>query len=325
MTKATEPGPRHPLRSALLADLERLLSSRLDRLDWNDAQAFGRAIGRLAWRFAGRDRRRTLEHLAFALPELADAERERIARGAFRHFGVLLAECLWLGERTPDEVGRRVRLEGWAEVERARAAGQPILVLTGHCGNWELLAAELNRRGLGMAVVARELDDPLQQASLAGFRARFGTRTIVRGRPGAARELLRAVRSGGALGMLIDQDTTVDGVWVDFFGRPAWTPVGAAELAARFDAAVLPTFIERLADGSHAARVGPALELPADPVAATQRMTDAIEAQIRRAPEQWVWMHRRWRRQAGADARRPQRGGSVRRREAKAAPATPSR
>jgi KDO2-lipid IV(A) lauroyltransferase len=119
------------------------------------------------------------------------------------------------------------------------------------------------------------------------------------------------VRSGGALGMLIDQDTTVDGVWVDFFGRPAWTPVGAAELAARFDAAVLPTFIERLADGSHAARVGPALELPADPVAETQRLTDAIEAQVRRVPEQWVWMHRRWRRRPANGARSQKPSASV--------------
>src|SRR6185436_6033974 len=109
-----------------------------------------------------------------------------------------------------------------------RAAKRPIVIVTGHCGNWELLAAALNQRGLGMAVVARELDDQGLQEALLGFRARFGTRTIVRGTPGAARELLRTLRSGGALGMLIDQDTKVEGVWVDFFGRPAWTPSGAA-------------------------------------------------------------------------------------------------
>jgi len=294
---------RHPVRSALVDDLRELLVARLDRLDWSDAQCVGRALGGAGWLLARRDRRRALEHLALALPELAAADRERLGRASFRHLGAMLGECLWLASRDATEVSRRVALTGWEEVERARAAGRPILILTGHCGNWELLAAALNTRGLGMAVVARELDDPGLQEALLGLRARFGTRTIVRGTPGAARELLRTLRSGGALGMLIDQDTRVEGVWVDFFGRPAWTPSGAADIARRFAAAVLPTFVERLADGSHRAAIGAPLELPDDPVAATQRMSDAIEAQIRRVPEQWVWMHRRWRRQPTA---RPQ-------------------
>lgn len=99
--------------------------------------------------------------------------------------------------------------------------------------------------------------------------------------------------------MLIDQDTKVDGVWVPFFGRPAFTPVGAAELALRQKAIVLPFFIERKADGDHLLRFLPPLDLPDDPREATALMTRAIEEQVRRRPEQWVWMHRRWRRQPG--------------------------
>lgn len=296
---APAPDPRRvwrEIRSHLLADLESLLSSRLERLEWRDAQRAGESLGRLGWRLSRRDRERTLRHLGIAFPELGGPERERIARASFEHFGALLAECLWLRSRPLAELDDRVDLAGWERVEVAREQGRPILILTGHCGNWELLAAALNRRGLGMAVVAREIDDPLQQRSLLDFRARFGTETIVRGRPGAARALLTALRGGGALGMLIDQDTAVDGVWVDFFGRSAWTPSGAAELAHRFGAAVLPTFIERHPDGRHAARIGAPLDLSADPVAATQIMTRAIEEQVRRVPEQWVWMHRRWRR-----------------------------
>jgi len=159
-----------------------------------------------------------------------------------------------------------------------------------------MLAAALNVHGLQMAVVARELDEEILQRLLVGLRDRFGTKTIVRGTPGAARALLTALRSNGALGMLIDQDTKVDGVFVPFFGRPAYTPVGAAELAIRFDAAVLPGFIERLDDGSHRVHIEPPLDLPTDPTAATALMTERIEAQIRRAPAQWVWLHRRWRR-----------------------------
>ncbi len=296
---AAERESRHPLRAALLGDLEGFLSSRIDRLDWKNAQAIGRWIGRLGWKLAGRDRGRTLEHLTLAFPELPFEVLEQVGRGSFAHFGAMLTECLWLRERHADEVARRVAFENWSELAASREAGRPILVLTGHCGNWELLAAALNGRGLGMAVVARELDEPGFQESLLALRTRFGTRTIVRGTPGSARDLLRTLRAGGALGMLIDQDTPIEGVWVNFFGRPAWTPSGAAEIALRFAAAVHPVFIERLPDGNHRARVEPALDLPDEVTAATQLMSDRIEAQIRRVPEQWVWMHRRWRRQPG--------------------------
>lgn len=97
--------------------------------------------------------------------------------------------------------------------------------------------------------------------------------------------------------MLIDQDTKVDGVWVPFFGRPAFTPVGAAKIALRQKTEVIPTFVERRPDGSHLVRIHPPLDLPEDPREATAVMTRAIEEQVRRQPEQWVWMHRRWRRQ----------------------------
>jgi len=305
MSAGPAAGARRPLRSALLGALERALAALVGGLAWPRAQALGRGIGRLGWALAARDRRRTLEHLAVAFPELPASERLHLARASFRHFGAMLTECLWMRRRDAAEVLRRVALEGWPEVESARGEGRPVLIVTGHCGNWELLAAALNARGLGMAVVARELEDPGLQSALLGLRSRFGTRTIVRGTRSAARDLLRTVRSGGALGMLIDQDTRVEGVWVPFFGRPAWTPVGAAEIALRLSAAVLPTFIERRPDGSHLAIVHPALELPADPLAATAAMTARIEEQIRRVPEQWVWLHRRWRRQ-------PEAGGGAR-------------
>jgi len=126
-----------------------------------------------------------------------------------------------------------LRVLGWEEILRAQASGRPLVLVTGHCGNWEILAAALNCRGLRMAVVARSLDEPRLQGMLAGLRDRFGTATIERGSDGAARQILGLLRRGGALGMLIDQDTKVDGVWVPFFGRPAFTPVGAAKLALR--------------------------------------------------------------------------------------------
>jgi KDO2-lipid IV(A) lauroyltransferase len=277
-----------------------LLTSTLGRLPWRVVQRAGRVIGTLGWALSRRDRRRTLEHLALAYPDLPERDRRRLGRECFRHHGTSLGECLHLFHRDCEFVRSVVEMRGWEEIEEARRTERPILILTGHCGNWELLAAALNCRGLGMSVVARPLDEPVQQRMLAGLRQRFGTPTIARGEEGAARQLLMALRRGGALGILIDQDTRVDGVWVPFFDRPAFTPVAAAKIALRQQAAVLPTFIERLPDGRHLATIHPPLEPPDDPADATALMTAKIEEQVRRRPEQWVWMHRRWRRRPPA-------------------------
>jgi KDO2-lipid IV(A) lauroyltransferase len=268
----------------------------LARLSWPAAQRWGRALGAVAWHLARRDRRRALEHLEVAFPELPDSGRRRLARASFRHLGVSLAECLHLLGKGCPEILAHVEVEGWEPIEALAAAGRPLLLLTGHCGNWELLGPVASCRGKPIAAVVRALDEPALHRRLAHLRETFGSETIDRGSPGAPRKLLESLRGGRPLLMLIDQDTRVDGVWVPFFGRLAYTPVGAAKIARRQRAAVVPAFVERLPDGSHRARFQPPLELPDDPVEATAVMTARIEEQIRRRPEQWVWMHRRWRR-----------------------------
>lgn len=289
---------RARLEPALLSSALWLLTSTLGRLSWRASQRAGRSIGSLAWTLSRRDRRRALDHLALAYPEMPETERRRLARDCFRHLGTVLGECLHLFHRDCAFVGSIVEILGFEEVEKIRREERPLVLFTGHCGNWELLGAAVNCRGVGMTVVARSLDEPEQQEMLAGLRARFGTPTIERGSEGAVRQLLGTLRRGGALGMLIDQDSgKMEGVWVPFFGRPAFTPVGAAKIALKQKAAVVPVFIERLADGRHRVRFQPPLDLPDDPEAATALMTAQIEEQVRRLPEQWVWMHRRWRRQ----------------------------
>ncbi len=283
-------------RAVLVAGIVRALAALLRLLPLAAAQGFGAAVGRLGWYLAGRDRRRALEHLGVAFPERSPDERVRLARASFLHLGRTLGEALWFFTRGCPELARHLEVEGLEAVASARADGRPAIFVTGHCGNWELLAAASNCNGLGITVVVRAIDEAPLQRLLARLRARFGTRTVERGEPGAARELLKTLRAGGALGMLIDQDTKVDGVWVPFFGRPAYTPVGAARIALHQGAVVIPCFVERRADGSHLARYLPPLDLPDDEVEATAAMTRAIEEQIRRVPEQWVWMHRRWRR-----------------------------
>ena len=296
-----EPRPRRRrfsrLREILLPVAVRGLAFLFGLLSHGLALAVGRALGRLAWRLSGRDRRRALEHLSFALAELPEEERTRIARASFLAAGMNLAELLHVFKRSRKEILRHLEVQGREEIAAARASGRPILLLTGHCGNWELIGPVYNEAGVPLAAVARPLDDAGLQQLLVDLRDHLGTTTIARGTRGAPRQLLEVLRRGGALAMLIDQDTQVDGVWVPFFGRPAFTPVGAAEIALRQKANVLPSFIERRPDGSHLVRILPPLDLPSDPKEATALMTAKIEEQVRRRPEQWVWWHKRWRRQ----------------------------
>jgi KDO2-lipid IV(A) lauroyltransferase len=288
-------------RARLLALLLVLLRGLLAPLGWRGGQRLGATIGRLAWLLAGRERRRAREHLALAFPELPAAERERIARACFVHLGTSLLEVLYMLGSDGTRMASHLEVEGWEHVETARAAGRALLLLTAHCGNWEVLNAVFAANGLVVTGVARQQDDPYLDETMIRLRARYGNPTLSRGGAGAARDLLRALR-GGALAMLIDQDTRVDGDWVPFFGHLAYTPTGAAHIALRQQAAVIPIFAERQPDGRHRVRCQPPLALPPDAVQATAVMTLVIEQQVRRRPEQWVWMHRRWRRRPPGEA-----------------------
>ncbi len=292
------PRPGRRLRAAAFKVLVPVASAVLAPLPWPAVLAAGRVLGLLLYALNGRERRRMREHLALAFPDVAAAERERLARRCARHHGMNLAENLHLLRRGPRRILPRIAVEGWQHLEAVRQAGRRILLLTGHCGNWELFAPVAAERGLRLVAMARQLDDPtLHEGMLELRRTLGGVETIVRGEPAAGAKLRRILRGEAAFVVLIDQDTRVEGAWVPFFGRSAYTPLAAAQMAGRHDMTVVPYFCERREDGTHLCRVLPALDLPDDPIAATALMTATIEAQIRRRPEQWVWMHRRWRRQ----------------------------
>jgi len=261
----------------------------------------GAVAGRLALLLAGTDRRRAREHLAVAFPELTAGERERILRRTARHLGITLAEVLWLWRAAPRDVDRLVATEGFHHLEGALEAGRGAVLITGHLGNWELLNARLSTAGIPMSIAVREVYDPRLHVLATRLRTRFGTEVIPRGNE-AGKRLAAALGRNRVVGLLIDQDIRdVSGVFVPFFGRPAWTPLGAAMLAIRNGAPVIPAFGHRRPDGSHLARVLPPLPVPEDGSLRerirdlTAAATAAIEAQIRAHPEQWVWMHRRWR------------------------------
>ena len=291
---------RRAIRSVLLRVSIRLLAP----LPARAALAVGAALGRLAWWAAPGQRRLMLQHLALAFPEKAESERRSIARASLVHLGRVALEVVAARAIAPD-IARYVSFAPGAEeaIQRAMERGRGVVFVTGHIGNWELLARRLALLTQPNAVIARRNADPRLNALMERFRSEGGNRTLWREDPSTGREIIKLFRRGGALGLLIDQDTRVQGVFVPFFGRLAYTPRAAGDLALRFGAAVLVGTSHRRGPRSGDGHEIDVTELayqpePADREAEVLRLTAAAvaiqEAAIRRHPEEWVWMHSRW-------------------------------
>ncbi len=266
----------------------------------------GAALGRLSLLAQPRERRRALAHLALAFPDRDEAWRSGVVRAAASHFGRVLGEVLWLWSAPAGEILARTEFDGLENLTAPLGPDGGSVLVTGHCGNWEWMNLALGAAGIPMTVAAREVYDPRLDDIVQRLRGRFGGDTVLRGQ-GAGQRLSRALRDGRVLGLLIDQDIEAPGAFVEFFGRPAWTPSGAGVLAIRSRRPVVPGYARRLPNGSFRLTFEPAIEparaegLEADAARLTARLTARIEAWIRQEPAQWVWMHRRWRRQPRPD------------------------
>jgi KDO2-lipid IV(A) lauroyltransferase len=291
-------------RNALLAWGIRAAAGGLRALPLPLALAVGRGFGEAGFVVLSSRRRVALRHLALAFPDWSPAHRRRVVRRMFVHAGVSFAELAqWPRLRGTGYV----RVDGLATLEAALAERRGVVAVTGHVGNWELLAAEMARLGYPITVVARRVREPRFQALVAELRRQGGLVVLDRDAPEFVRDVRTALDANRVVGLLIDQDTRGAGVWVPFFGRPARTPPGAAVLALRKRAGVVTMFIERRPEGGHRITIRsiePAEGRSRDRIIAlTARMTAAIEAQIRHNPVEWVWWHQRWRRQEPAASR----------------------
>lgn len=257
----------------------------------------GRLLGWLAHAVLVRPRRFAREHVAIAFPERDAAACGRLVRETFVHAGASFAELALFEKIVRDS--DYVRLDGATVLEAALAQGRGVIAATGHCGNWELLAAWGAAIGWPITVVVRRVTDLRFHALIVRFRTAAGVEVLVRDDPNFVRAVGDALRRNRIVAMLIDQDTRGAGVFVPFFGRLARTPPGAAVLALRGKVPLVTAFIERRADGGHLIRVTPVpLDVPRGRFGVEQltgRLTAAIEAQIRRVPAEWVWWHERWR------------------------------
>jgi KDO2-lipid IV(A) lauroyltransferase len=261
--------------------------------------ALGTAIGLAIYTIDRGHRRLAVANLRAAFPHRSARECRQIARHTFGHFGRLLTALLKFSTLTPGQMRERVEFAGAERVEDAHAQGRGVLLITGHFGFWELNALVHALRLPPIAVLARALDNPHLHALLERVRTSTGNSVIYR--RGAVRRVLRVLNGNGAVAMLIDQHIqSADSVVVEFFNRPASTTSALAAIAARTGAPVIPVFALPLPGG----RYRMVYEHPVAPPAGedgaalrdfTQRCTDVLEMYVRRYPDLWLWMHRRWR------------------------------
>lgn len=296
---------KHPIRRRVMLAAFQVLRGLLRWLPLSVAQAAGRLLGYLGYALLGPARRLTFAHLRLALgPRASDATRARVARGVFVNLAKSFLEWLVMDRLSPEALRRRVDVYGVHYLREALANGRGVIALSAHFGNWELLAMTLAGLGFQGGVLARRLRYPEFEPFLMQMRARKGVRTYARG---SVKEVARVLRENRIIGMMPDQDIdSLDGVFVEFFDRPAYTPVGPAALSLMTGAVILPCFLVR--DGRRfrlvieepitVARQGDRAQ---DLVAITDAWSRVVESYIRRYPDHWVWMHRRWKTRPSAE------------------------
>jgi KDO2-lipid IV(A) lauroyltransferase len=248
-------------------------------------------------------RRTALRNLELALPELAPAQRSEISDGVFRSLARLLVSLARFPKITRENVSGWIRYEGYEHFENARKRGCGVLIATGHLGNWELSAFAHALMSSPMNVVVRRLDNPLLDDFIERRRTLSGNRIIEK--KDLARGILSALGRNEAVGILIDQNSSPEvGVFVEFFGVPACSNAGFARLAAHTGAAVIPgCALWSSEEKRYVLRFFPPIEITGDVRIDTQNVQRRIEEIIRKHPDQWLWIHRRWKtRPPGSEA-----------------------
>ena len=296
--------PRRPALDYLVYLVVRLIVGVAQALSIEQSYALADWIARILYRVDKRHRQVGMENLRLAFGDrYTAAERDRIVRAVYRHFCRMLMEMLHIPRKLHLETWRRrITLVGQEAVVDRLLKGGPVILLSGHFGNWEMAGYLFGVFGFPPHSVARTLDNPYLDRFLRSFRERTGQRMIPK--KGGYDQMLEVLRSGGVLSFLADQDAGERGLFVEFFGRPASTHKAIALLALEHRAPVAVGYARRIGPGFRYEVGCDAVIDPdewsgtADDVRLlTQRYTAALEAVIRRAPEQYLWLHRRWKHQ----------------------------
>jgi Kdo2-lipid IVA lauroyltransferase/acyltransferase len=271
------------------------------------ARLLGAWVGRAVYELAGRLRRTGLRNLELAMPQMSEKERQQTLKGLYRNLGWQLAEFCRMERYTPGNTVDWIRYEGLERFLEAEALGKGVLILTGHLGAWELSSFYHSLMGHPMGMVIRRLDNRRLDGFVNRIRCLHGNRVLHK--DDFARGLITAMRQGESVGILMDTNMTPpQGVFVEFFGMTACTASGLARVALKTGAAVVPGFLVwEAAEGRYVLHFAERVEFAAtgdtesDIVALTQACTAVIEAWVRRYPDQWLWIHRRWKTRPAGD------------------------
>lgn len=294
-------------RYALEAAAVSAVSVVVRRLPRRLVLATGRTLGRLWARLDPRHLAIAADNLRRAFPEWDEHRVQSTARAVYRHFATVLFDLLWMERRSASELLALTDVEGVEHLQRARAVGRGVICPTAHFGNWELNGIASAPLVGEVASIARPLDNPALDRRLVALRTSTGNKVIYKQK--ALAHAIRTLRDGGILAVLIDQNVQEkDGIFVRFFGRPASTTTVAAALALKTGCAVVPGRCMLQPNGRYRMTYGPPVEWrdsgrrDEDVEALTQHLTTIIEGWVRETPEQWLWLHRRWKTQPGGAA-----------------------
>lgn len=265
----------------------------LERKDVAGAERAGERLGKLAFRLSRKHRERALENLARAFPEATPEQRAKWAEGVLVHFGRTMCDFMRSAKRSPDEVIESIEASGLEHLDSALAAGHGAILITAHFGNWERMSNYLALKGYKLSAVARDANDPEMNALVESLRQAGGIEVISRGN--AARQVLSRLKKNEVVGILPDQNS--DEIFVPFFGVPCGTVQGPAVLSTRSGAPILPTYCARVGVGKYRLWMEPPLvaEEGFEPVEGlTRAVNQSLENAIRQYPEQYLWIHNRW-------------------------------
>lgn len=260
----------------------------------------GETLGKLLFLIDRKHRNITLSNLRRAFSNnKTEEEISEIGKACYANLVRSFVEFSRLLRDNKDYLKEYIEVEGFENYLKAREKGRGVLSLTAHCGNWELMALMQSLLGYPISIVARPIDNPYLNKKVEDIRTRYGNSIIDKRR--AMRGILRCLDENGTVGVLLDQNVTrKEGVFVDFFGEPACTNKGMALVALKTGAPVIPAFIHYLGDGRHKIIIGKEIELSktgdseSDVFSNTLKFTKVIEDHVREYPEEWLWLHRRW-------------------------------
>lgn len=264
-------------------------------------------LGGFSYHFAARSRKLTKTHLTLAYGnEKSKREIARLAKSVFVKMGKNAGDIIRAFPIDTLDRFEKIRIANGAEIaEQAYARGKGVIFLTAHLGAFEFVATELAFRGYKPLIIGTPMKDQRLTNLLWEQRNKLGASAIERGKETV--RLIKTLKSGGTIAILIDQDTKVKSVFANFFGKPCATPIGATLLALKTSAAIVPVFYHLRDDGMQEVNFYPEVELvktgneTTDMLVNTQRLNDVIEAEVRKYPDQWLWLHERWKTKPGEE------------------------